>query len=225
MLFVLLSRGLNCSKTDAKNHLCSTNILWKRKALGESSSQWTTGLLLLCNTHVCQAKLSPFPSCKFSITEWLGLRDDGWGQSEALSLLLLRPACHGHAPQRPSILHDEKLSDPASNNATALQTKEEISMREGDGAGEKENKLFTLTSNVPQRVVKRKRWASVLPVWAPTDGKSAPGRGESARGGWANAQGRKERITSSSSWFHLIYVTTLKTMGTNKITEDHFGSK
>lgn len=118
---------------------------------------------------------------------------------------------------------------PASNNATALHTKNKKHAREREqereSEGEKENKLFTLTSNVPQRVVKRKSWASAVPVWVPTDGKWAPGRGKSARGGWANAQGRKERITSSSSWFDLIYVTTLGTLGTNKIAEDHFGSK
>ncbi|KAK5896653.1 hypothetical protein CesoFtcFv8_009792 [Champsocephalus esox] len=62
---------------------------------------------------------------------------------------------------------------PASNNATALQTKEEIrskrggrgeAARERESEGERENKLFTLTSNVPQRVVKRKRRASDVPV-------------------------------------------------------------
>lgn len=49
---------------------------------------------------------------------------------------------------------------PASNNATALHTKNKKHAREREqereSEGEKENKLFTLTSNVPQRVVKRK---------------------------------------------------------------------
>ncbi len=48
--------------------------------------------------------------------------------------------------------------------------------QERESEGEKENKLFMLTSNVPQRVVKRKRWASVLPVWAPADRKWASRR-------------------------------------------------
>lgn len=43
-----------------------------------------------CATHVCHPGLSPLPSCTFSITGWLGLWDDGWGQKQALSVLLLR---------------------------------------------------------------------------------------------------------------------------------------
>ena len=52
---------------------------------------------------------------------------------------------------------------PESNIVTGLQTKEEKEAWEGEhrtereSKVEKENKLLMLTSNVPQRVVKRKR--------------------------------------------------------------------
>lgn len=169
-------------------------------------------------------------SCAFSITGWLGLRDDGWGQRGALSVLLLRPTCPRRAPLWPSIW-SRRLSNPHPITWRRFRLKKKQEARkekkqDRKSEQEMENKLFALTANAPQRVVKRKHGASTGPgasayrrdVWA-------PGRGESARRGWANPQGRRQTNPSSASWFDLIYVTTLKTLGRNKITEDHFATK
>lgn len=124
------------------------------------------------NTHACHPELSP--SCTFSITGWLELRDDGWGQRGSS---FHAQACVSRTRSPAAINLVLRPLKPASSNATALQTKEEIRSRskekkqDRESEGEKENKLFTLTSNVPQRVVKRKPWASVAPLWALTDGK------------------------------------------------------
>lgn len=220
--------GLNCMMQrcrDTSSWLPRTNNAWE-----ESGSQWTSELLC-CATHtsVIQSYLSS--SILYVLHHWV-IRAQGWWMgAERSSFHASSQACVPRTRSPAAINLVPWTLKPASNNATALQTKGGIRSvrgrrsRRGSRREKKENKLFTLTSNVPQRVVKRKGWASVVPVWAPTDGKWAPGRGWSESGGWANAQGRKERITSSSSWFHLIYVTSLKTLGTNKIAEDHFGSK
>lgn len=143
------------------------------------------------HTHVCHPGLSPPPSWAFSITGWLGLcRDDGWGQRGALSGLLLRPACHRRAPRRPSIW-GRRPSNPHPITWRRFRPRKKQEARkekkqDRKSGEEMENKLFTLTANAPQRVVKRKRGASAYrrDVWA-------PGRGKSGRGGWANPQGRR----------------------------------
>lgn len=59
--------------------------------------------------------------------------------------------------------------EPASNKVTLLQTKEETTeagkekKQDRKSEEEMENKLFTLTANAPQRVVRRKRGASRRP--------------------------------------------------------------
>lgn len=179
------------------------------------------------NTHVCHPEHSP--SCTFSITGWLELRDDGWGQGGGS---FHTQACVSRTCSPAAINLVLRPLKPASSNATALQTKGEIRSRSRrrSRTGNQREKRKTSCSRWHQMYLRGSSRGSperALPRYErlQTGSEWAPGRGLSAKGGWANAQGRQGRIASSSSWFSLIYVTTLKTLGTNKITEDHFGSK
>lgn len=137
----------------------------------------------------------------------------------------LGPAWHRRAPPRPSIW-SRRLANPRPIKWLRFRLKKQEARKEKKQdrkwEEEMENKLFTLTANAPQRVVRRRRGASRGPgARAHRRDVGAPG----PRGGWANPQGRRQTKPSSSLWFDLIYEATLKTLGTNKIAEDHFASK
>lgn len=135
------------------------------------------------HTQVCHPGVFLPPSCGFSITGWLGFRDDGWGHRGALSVLVSRPACHRHAPSWPSIW-SRHLSNPHPIKWRCFRLKEKQETRkekkqDRKSEEEMENKLFTLTANAPQRVVGRKRGANFSAVarahrrdvWAPGWGR------------------------------------------------------
>lgn len=143
------------------------------------------------HTHVCHPPFSPLPSCTLSITERLGLGDDGWGQTGPLPRLLLRPVSPTGSPV-PINLVPRPLK-PLSNNVTALQTGRNPS---GNQREKKENKLFTLTSNAPQRVVKRKSQSERRP------GMSAY-RQEARAGGGERLQEKDELMLGGGRENHL----------------------
>lgn len=163
---------------------------------------------------------------------------DGGGESSFFfPTLLLRPGVSwAHSPVAIRQVQPPPLPlpplKPASNNATALQTEEENRRRwreKKQGQGNRRAERKTSSSRWHQMYLRGSSRGSAeraLPQCERLQtGSERQGGEESGRGGWANAHGRQGRIASSSPWFDLIYVTTLKTLGTNKITEDHFGSK
>lgn len=226
-----------------------TLVLWE-ESLTVWSSAWrmkgklvtvdNTIAFVLQRTHSRLSSRTLSSSVLCILHHWV-IRAQGWWMGvERSSFCASSQACvcHRRAPWRPSIWSHcrrrrRRLSNPHPITGRRFRLKEKQEARkekkqDRKSEEEMENKLFTLTANAPQRVVKRKHAARAGPaasasrrdVWA-------PGRGASARGGWANPQGRRQTIPipSSSSCFDLIYVTTLKTLGRNKITEDHFASK
>lgn len=118
-----------------------------------------------CARHTRLSSRTLSSSILYILHHWV-IRAQGWWMgAERSSFCGSSQACMSRTRSPAAINLEPRPLKPASNNATALQSKEEIrSMRgereqERESEGEKENKLFTLTSNVPQRVVKRKSWA------------------------------------------------------------------
>lgn len=119
---------------------------------------------------------------------------------------------------------------PASNKVTVLQTKEagstkgeeagqEIRGRNGKQAVRTDSKC-TSEGRQEEAGVEPRPWREGLQT-----GCLSARAGRVWRGGWANPQGSRQTNPSSSLWFDLIYVATLKTLGRNKITEDHCAGK
>lgn len=120
---------------------------------------------------------------------------------------------------------------PASNKATALQTKDETGSAKGEEAGQeirgRNGKQAVRTDSKCTSEGRQEEVRSEPRPWCEglQTGCLSARAGPVWRGGWANPQGRRQTNPSSSLWSDLIYVATLKTLGRNKIREDHFASK
>lgn len=206
--------GLNCLNGDAEtHHLCLAKLLWK--ALKERDSQWTTKLLLFLQ-HTCLSSRTLSASILCVLHHWVIRTQGWWMEAERNSFYASSQACMSQTCSPTAINLVLWPLKPVSNNATALQTEEEISMRgRGSRRGNQREKRKTSCSRWHQMYLRGSSRGSAERAASRYErlqtGSERRGGGESARGGWANARGRKERITSSSTWFDLIYVTTLKT--------------
>lgn len=190
--------------------LCPKNHLL---GLKKPEKRWLTGAkcaaVVVQDKHVRHRQLSPVPSCMFSITGWLWLWDDGWGQKQALSMLLLRPGM-SRARSPAAINLVPRPLKPESNNATALQTKEEIRSMggRGSGRGNLREERKTSCSRWHQMYLRGSSRGSAERMQSrherlQTGSEHKAGR-VSARRGWANARGRKGESPLpplDSTWF------------------------
>lgn len=125
---------------------------------------------------------------------------------------------------------------PASNNATALQTQVEKirsmwgSERGREGSGGRKGKQavhadIKCTSEGRQEEAVSERRPGMSTYRREVSAGAREGGGSLRGEDELMHRGGRKKITSSSSGFNLIYVTTYKTLGTNKITVLHFGCK
>lgn len=105
--------------------------LRKKKAWEESASQWKTELLLLCNKHTRLSSRTLSSSILYVLHHWV-IRAQGWWMGpERSSFYASSQACVSQTRSPAAINLVLRPLKPASNNATALQTKEEIRSRSG----------------------------------------------------------------------------------------------
>lgn len=105
--------------------------LWKNKALRR---KWRTELLLLCNKHT-RLSSRTLSSILYVLHHWV-IRAQGWWMgAERSSFYASSQACVSRTRSPAAINLVLRPLKPVSNNATALQTKEEIRSRSGRRSG------------------------------------------------------------------------------------------